>query len=61
MAGTLESIILPPNAKDIGFLRAFPKLQRISFKYDSTVKGPNMTAAEFWAEYDKAKATATKN
>jgi hypothetical protein len=54
MSDTLETVILPPNAKDIEFLRKFTKLARLSYKFDSTVKGPSMTAAEFWAEYDRS-------
>jgi hypothetical protein len=51
---TFQSVILPPNAKNFSFLRAQPNLSRLSFRYDSTVKGPAQTAAEFWAEQDKA-------
>jgi hypothetical protein len=51
----LEAVILPPNAKDIGFLRTMTNLTRIGYKYDP-VNGPNQSAAEFWAEYDKANA-----
>jgi Leucine-rich repeat (LRR) protein/tRNA A-37 threonylcarbamoyl transferase component Bud32 len=57
MSDTLETVILPTNAKDIEFLRKFPKLARLSYKFDNSVKGPSMTAAEFWAEYERAAAT----
>jgi hypothetical protein len=59
MYGTVESLILPPNAKEIEFLRYFPNLKRISFKFDAKVHGPSKTAAEFWAEYDRQKAAST--
>jgi hypothetical protein len=49
---TFQTIILPPNAKDFGFLRNEPQLTRISFKYDHAVGGPAQTAAEFWAQQD---------
>jgi tetratricopeptide (TPR) repeat protein len=49
---TFQSVILPPNAKDFGFLRNEPNLVRLSFKYDSATKGPAQTAAEFWAQRD---------
>jgi eukaryotic-like serine/threonine-protein kinase len=54
---TIETIVLPPNAKDFGFFRNEPQLQRISFKYDKT-HGPAQTAAEFWAEQDGKTGTA---
>lgn len=46
----LETISLPPNAKNIELLRKLPKLKRISFVWDN---GPNKSAAEFWKEYDE--------
>ena len=52
---TLETVILPPNATKVEVLRGLTQLKRIGFKYDSTIKGPDKTAAEFWADYDKAK------
>jgi hypothetical protein len=53
---TLTSLTLPPGAKDIGFLRNFPKLQRLSFKEIPQIHTqPTQTAAEFWAEYDAGK------
>jgi serine/threonine protein kinase/tetratricopeptide (TPR) repeat protein len=57
IAGAKELIhlILPPNAKDIEFLRSFPKLQRLSFDEDQNNYSPDKTAAEFWKEYDRAK------
>ena len=51
---TLKTVILPPNAKDIGFLRALPNLTRISYDFDPETTGPAQSAAEFWAEQDKA-------
>ncbi|MEO6738968.1 MAG: hypothetical protein ABIP20_01870, partial [Chthoniobacteraceae bacterium] len=52
----LTNLTLPPNAKDIGFLRDLPKLERISFT-DDPKNGyrPDKTAAEFWKEYDAKK------
>lgn len=52
----LKLVTLPPNAKDIEFLRTFPKLERISFKEDSkNGNRPAQTAAEFWKEFDAKK------
>jgi hypothetical protein len=49
----LQIVTLPPNAKDIEFLRTMPKLERLSFAEDaSNGYRPNKTAAEFWKEYD---------
>jgi Leucine-rich repeat (LRR) protein len=52
----LQAVTLPPNAKDFEFLRAFPKLQRLSFAEDAN-NGyrPDKTTAEFWQEYDAKK------
>ncbi|MDZ4687768.1 MAG: hypothetical protein SH850_22070 [Planctomycetaceae bacterium] len=41
----LQIVTLPPNAKNFEFLRAFTKLERLSFAEDKT-------PAEFWKEYD---------
>ena len=54
----LTQLILPPNAKDIVFLRKFPKLQFLSYEEDQTSFRPDKTAEEFWAEYDRAKSAA---
>ncbi len=55
-AKDLTALSLPPNAKDIEFLRTLPKLQRLSFSEDASHDyRPDKTAAEFWAGYDKAK------
>ena len=49
----LQIIQLPPNATNIEFLRAFPKLTRIGFKSDPiTTWLADKSAAEFWQEYD---------
>jgi hypothetical protein len=65
---TLERVILPPNAKSFEFLRACPKLTRLSFEFNLVTKGPDQSAAEFWKQYDEdpkkmrsaaIKATAT--
>jgi tRNA A-37 threonylcarbamoyl transferase component Bud32/tetratricopeptide (TPR) repeat protein len=55
MGDTLESMTLPPNAKNIEFLRKFPELKRLSYKYDMTANAPAQTADQFWAEYDQKK------
>ena len=53
---TLEHLTLPPNARNIEFLRALPKLARLSFAEDSgNGFRPDKTAAEFWKEYDANK------
>jgi eukaryotic-like serine/threonine-protein kinase len=53
---TLRYLTLPPNAKNIEFLRAFPKLERISYAENpSSPYLPDRTAAEFWKEYDARK------
>jgi len=52
---TLESVIIPPNAKNFEFLRSVTNLERISFKYDPTIKGPAQAATDFWADYDKSQ------
>ena len=52
----LQNIQLPPNATNIEFLRAFPKLTRIGFRSDPiTTWLAGKTAAEFWKEYDVKK------
>jgi hypothetical protein len=35
------------------FHRGLTNLTRIGFKYDPAVHGPDKTAAQFWADYDK--------
>ena len=57
---TFQTVILPPNAKDFGFLRNETNLERLSFKYDSATKGPAQTAAEFWAQQDGGKPAAAQ-
>jgi hypothetical protein len=57
----LQKLTLPPNAKDIEFLRAFAKLERIGFNdapYNGTL--PAQTAAEFWQEYDAKNKVENK-
>ena len=49
-AKELANLVLPPNAKEIEFLRTLPKLQRISFREDPNNGWlPDMTADQFWA------------
>ena len=52
---TLTDLTLPPDAKDIEFLRTFPKLERLGFGIDPRTLLP---IAEFWKEWD-AKRQAT--
>ncbi|MBI3409662.1 MAG: protein kinase [Planctomycetes bacterium] len=53
---TLTNLTLPPGAKDFEFLRAFPKLERLSYEEDpSNSYRPDKTAAEFWQEHDAKK------
>ena len=52
----LTLLTLPPNAKDIEFLRTLPKLERLSFRQGRPETWfPAQTAAEFWKEYDAGK------
>jgi hypothetical protein len=51
---TLYSINLPTGAKNIDFLRKFPRLGRIGYKSDIDINSLQ-TPTEFWAEYDRAK------
>ena len=52
----LTSLTLPPNARNIEFLRVFPRLERLGFKDEAgTGYLPDKTAAEFWKEYDARK------
>jgi len=57
-AKDLTQLTLPPNAKDIEFLRDrrnFPRLERLSFVEDETSRLPDKTADQFWKEYDAKK------
>jgi serine/threonine protein kinase len=47
--GTLESVMIPLQAKDIEFLRAHPGIKRISYKKMTE------SAEDFWKAYDEAK------
>jgi serine/threonine protein kinase/Leucine-rich repeat (LRR) protein len=53
---TLETVILPPNAKNIEVLRKLPKLKQLGYKFASN--SPLQTAEEFWAEFDRTKGAA---
>jgi tetratricopeptide (TPR) repeat protein/predicted Ser/Thr protein kinase len=48
---TLQRLVLPPNARDIEFLRHFPNLREISYSKD----GSFLSAGEFWKAYDDRK------
>jgi len=53
---TLTDLTLPPNAKDIEFLRTFPKLERLGTNDAKTGGGlPGQPVAEFWKEWDAKK------
>ena len=54
---SLQSLELPPNAANIEVLRGLTNLTRIGFKYESVLKAPDKTAAEFWKEYDAKQIT----
>jgi serine/threonine protein kinase/Leucine-rich repeat (LRR) protein len=56
-AKELTALTLPPKPQDVEFLRSFPKLERLSFKEDSSANNyrPDKTAPEFWQEYDAKK------
>ena len=52
----LEELVLPPNARDIAFLRALPKLRKLSYKADMHgSQWTTMTAEQFWKEFDAKK------
>ncbi len=55
---SLEILVLPPNCRDIEFLRELPKLGRISYRVGGakTRWRPAQTAKEFWEEHDEAAA-----
>jgi Leucine-rich repeat (LRR) protein len=46
---SLEKLLLPRQARDIGFLRKMPGLKFLSYK------GLSQPVKEFWAEFDKRK------
>jgi serine/threonine protein kinase len=49
----LAALTLPPNAKDIEFLRSLPQFERLSHAPDLFDRDrPDKTAGEFWKEYD---------
>ena len=52
----LEELVLPPNARDIAFLRALPKLRKLNYKADMYgSQWTTMTAEEFWKKFDAKK------
>jgi Leucine-rich repeat (LRR) protein len=61
-AKELIQLVLPPNAREIEFLRNLSKLKLLSFEEDPARNWqPDKTAAEFWNEYDaKKKETDAK-
>jgi serine/threonine protein kinase len=57
----LENVLLPENAVFVDALRALPKLQRISFRWDESLSVPAQSASEFWKEYNvKQKGASPK-
>jgi len=53
---TLTGLTLPPKAKDIEFLRNFPKLERLGTQDAKTGGGlPGQPVAEFWKDYDAGR------
>ncbi len=52
----LTTLTLPPNAKDVEFLRTLPKIERLSFQEaPKKTDRPDKSVAEFWKEYDAKK------
>lgn len=52
----LASLTLPPNAKDIEFLRNLPQLKHLGYEPDPIDRfRADKTAEEFWKEYDARK------
>jgi hypothetical protein len=53
---SLRLVTLPPEARDIEFLRSFSKIERLSYtENDRNGWRPSQAAAEFWKEYDANK------
>jgi Leucine-rich repeat (LRR) protein len=50
---TLENLTLPPNARDIEFLRRITTIRHISFTEHSSTYLPDKTAGRFWREYEE--------
>lgn len=50
---TLESVIIPQQVKDIGFLRGHPGIKRLSYKKLTE------SAEDFWKAYDAARTNAS--
>jgi serine/threonine protein kinase/Leucine-rich repeat (LRR) protein len=58
----LTFLVLPPNAKNFEFLRAFPSLERLSFQEDlKQAYRPDRTAEEFWREFGEKWVVALRN
>ncbi|MFO0915151.1 MAG: protein kinase [Pirellulales bacterium] len=53
---SLEQLTLPPNAKEIEFLRSMPQLRRLSFHQDPNHNwDPDKSVEEFWQGWDAKK------
>jgi Leucine-rich repeat (LRR) protein len=57
---TLQSVLLSPKSEGWEILRACTNIERISFGWDQDHLRPNMTAEEFWKQYDAKKKLKTK-
>ncbi|MFO0849911.1 MAG: protein kinase [Gemmataceae bacterium] len=56
---TLTDLTLPPQAKNVELLRKLPNLVRVGYEEDkNNGYRPDLTAAEFWANFDRAKEMA---
>ncbi|HZZ26983.1 MAG TPA: hypothetical protein VFE46_03160 [Pirellulales bacterium] len=53
---TLESVILPPDTKNIEGLRKLPNLKRLGYKFSGS--SADQTVQEFWAAYDRTKSAS---
>ena len=49
---TLEMVVLPEEARNVQTLRHHPKIAMIAYRWDTRLRRPNLTAAEFWKKYD---------
>ena len=56
---TLESVTLPPLARNVDALRNHPNLKRLSFKRDSTFTKAAQSVEEFWEMWDKGKEASS--
>ena len=57
----LESIELPPKARNVESLRALKKLRYLSSSWDNAANHPAQTVEEFWKEYDAKQAGSLRH